>query len=65
MEQQIKSKSGETDTILEIVGKDIENLKICENCGRPVNIKTNKGHKEYCGWVWGRRGWRQLGIYDG
>lgn len=41
------------------------NIKICDNCEYSVDITTNKGHKPHCQFVWGRRGWRQLGVYDG
>jgi len=44
--------------------KNKSNIKICDNCGYSVDITTNKGHKPYCQFIFGRRGWRQLGIYD-
>lgn len=44
---------------------DIRRIKSCENCGRPVDIETEAGHRAGCDFVWGRRGWRQLGSYDG
>jgi hypothetical protein len=37
----------------------------CENCGQLVNVDKNTGHADGCGYVYGRRGWRQLGAYDG
>lgn len=51
-------------------GKAVMTLKvevasaICENCNRRVNLTTNEGHLNRCDFVWGRRGWRQLGAYD-
>ena len=36
------------------------NPNICESCGKTVNRRCDD-----CGWVYGRRGWRQLGVYDG
>lgn len=39
--------------------------KKCENCGKLVDIDNNAGHFDICDYVYGRRGWRQLGIYDG
>ena len=41
------------------------NYKKCENCNQTVNIEDESGHKKGCDYVWGRRGWRQLGAYDG
>jgi hypothetical protein len=43
----------------------IDQLKVCENCKREVNISTDSGHEENCDFVWSKRGWRQLGAYDG
>lgn len=40
------------------------NIKTCENCLQKVDIDTNEGHGQYCNFVYGRRGWRQLGAYD-
>ena len=37
----------------------------CDGCGYQIDEYSNKGHKDGCNWVWGRRGWRQLGVYDG
>ena len=44
----------------------------CEGCGNMINIDSNNipinsrdQHSEWCRYVWGRRGWRQLGVYDG
>lgn len=37
---------------------------VCDGCGRSVDISNGGGH-EFCSYVWGRRGWRQLGAYDG
>lgn len=33
----------------------------CENCGKLCDGNKHVG----CDWVLGRRGWRQLGVYDG
>lgn len=55
----------ETGRLLEEFEK-LKNMSVCPNCGGRVNIKTNEGHKyKECDHVWGRRGWRQLGAYDG
>ncbi len=35
---------------------------MCDGCGR---IVSEEGSHENCDWVYGRRGWRQLGAYDG
>jgi hypothetical protein len=40
-------------------------IKVCENCGEKVNIRKDGGHHAKCDFVYGRRGWRQLGTYDG
>lgn len=37
----------------------------CENCGELINIDNNTGHYDNCDYVYGRRGWRQIGSYDG
>lgn len=34
--------------------------KLCEECGKEVNGRCND-----CGLIYGRRGWRELGSYDG
>jgi hypothetical protein len=44
---------------------DLDNFKCCENCKGLVDITDESGHKDGCDFVWGRRGWRQLGVYDG
>lgn len=33
----------------------------CDNCGKPYEEHGNTA----CDFVWGRRGWRQRGVYDG
>jgi hypothetical protein len=33
---------------------------MCPECGH-----RHKGARPPCSWVYGRRGWRQLGVYDG
>lgn len=38
-----------------------EKQHICPNCGYVGNGKKH----DNCDWVFGRRGWRQLGVYDG
>jgi hypothetical protein len=35
----------------------------CDGCGKVVDVSEGGAH-EGCGWVYGRRGWRQLGAYD-
>jgi broad specificity phosphatase PhoE len=37
-------------------------MKTCENCKMRVNIQDNSGHSPSCGYIYGRRGWRQLGV---
>lgn len=36
----------------------------CENCNKVVDVNEDS-HHEGCDFVYGRRGWRQLGAYDG
>lgn len=43
----------------------LDRYRKCENCEKLVNIDNNTGHFDICDYVWGRRGWRQLGTYDG
>lgn len=51
-------------------------IKQCDECRNHVNIDINMivnnsgknngmSHSNVCNQVWGRRGWRQLGEYDG
>ena len=41
-------------------GYVVQELPLCHECGkRHVDIVPG------CDWVMGRRGWRQLGVYDG
>ncbi len=40
-------------------------FRFCENCNKKVNVDLNGGSHENCDFVYGRRGWRQLGAYDG
>lgn len=42
-------------------------LSKCEGCGKMIDISggAGTGGHEGCQWVYGRRGWRQLGAYDG
>jgi len=47
------------------VNSVVVDIKVCENCFQKVNIDDNTGHGMYCDYVYGRRGWRQLGAYDG
>lgn len=42
---------------------DPKKLTYCERCGKSVD-KTDSKH-DSCDWVYGFRGWRQLGVYDG
>jgi len=53
-----------------------KNIKKCEGCGRLVNLDSGMVvatdnsygalvHNSICNYVYGRRGWRQLGAYDG
>lgn len=51
-----------------------QNIKSCVGCNRRVDIDTclivdslleGSKHSNYCDHVYGRRGWRQLGVYDG
>jgi DNA replication protein DnaD len=66
-------KSLKSDMTEEELKKDIATFisppspkyKQCDRCFQEVNIETNEGHANYCEQVWGRRGWRQLGTYDG
>jgi hypothetical protein len=37
----------------------------CDNCANLVNVNKNTGHAYGCDYVYGRRGWRQIGSYDG
>jgi hypothetical protein len=37
-------------------------LKRCPECG---NTEADGNGHPKCDWVYGRRGWRQLGVYDG
>lgn len=45
--------------------KDTSRFNTCDGCGKLVNIDNETGHVAGCDYVWGRRGWRQLGVYDG
>ena len=39
---------------------------LCPECNaRHSNVRKDKNGKLLCDWVMGRRGWRQLGVYDG
>lgn len=40
-------------------------FRVCDNCGENVEINGFGGVHDGCDYVWGRRGWRQLGVYDG
>ena len=40
-------------------------FKNCDNCGEKVEITGLGGAHSGCDYVYGRRGWRQLGVYDG
>ncbi len=37
----------------------------CDNCKKKVDIELNGGKHDNCDFIYGRRGWRQLGVYDG
>ena len=56
----------------------VKNIKKCDGCGRLVNLDSGMVvattidnsyaalvHGSVCNYVYGRRGWRQLGAYDG
>jgi hypothetical protein len=40
-------------------------LRRCDVCKTLVNIDSNSSVHGKCNQVWGRRGWRTLGEYDG
>lgn len=40
-------------------------VKTCPKCNNTVVMDGNIGHLYGCDYVWGKRGWRQLGEYDG
>ena len=50
-------------------------IKTCDGCGNDINVDNglvvSQGgygvtvHSSICDYVYGRRGWRQLGAYDG
>lgn len=71
--QQYEHRLSCDGEIIEQIGKQniklnvvtTPNTKTCENCHQKVNIDDNTGHGKYCDYVYGRRGWRQLGAYDG
>lgn len=43
-----------------------EEEPLCPDCGeRHSEIRKDKNDKVLCDMVYGRRGWRQLGVYDG
>lgn len=54
----------EHQKILKLI-KEEGRMKKCEKCGYLVNIDIAHGAHKTCDYVWGRRGWRQLGVYDG
>ncbi len=39
-----------------------EQDRMCPSC---CQIHLEGGIRKDCDWVYGRRGWRQLGVYDG
>ena len=45
----------------EIVDHDLVTPRVCPDCSGldPMD------HSDNCSTRWGRRGWRQLGVYDG
>ena len=43
---------------------EMRRLKKCDKCGELVDIDHGSVHGK-CNQVWGRRGWRTLGEYDG
>lgn len=49
--------------------KDRIKPKKCPHCGKEIRFDEDKNESEYhhkhCLIRWGRRGWRQLGVYDG
>ena len=59
---KVIDECGKQTVMLNLTGK---NIKVCENCKKSVNIDDETGHDENCKFVYGRRGWRQLGEYDG
>lgn len=60
--QEVKPQDSPDDTpTLKVTEKK---YSICDGCGQSVNTSNGGGH-EFCSYVWGRRGWRQLGAYDG
>jgi hypothetical protein len=38
---------------------------VCPECGEPTCGNHSHGKNDSCNMVMGRRGWRELGIYDG
>lgn len=63
-----KVAEGETDIVIQC-GKCCSwyhiiavKPKKCPECG---NTDANGEAHPGCDWVYGRRGWRQLGVYDG
>lgn len=40
-------------------------LASCDNCNKKVNIDLNSSKHDNCDFIYGRRGCRQLGVYDG
>lgn len=40
-------------------------FKVCDNCGEIAEVTGLGGAHSGCDYVYGRRGWRQLGVYDG
>lgn len=39
-------------------------MSFCSNCNKTADVSTGGSHED-CHFVFGRRGWRQLGAYDG
>ncbi len=55
------SRSKKPKPKMGIPKKEPEKVYKCPHCSRPEKDHPTKG----CDWVLGRRGWRQLGVYDG
>ena len=73
-EREIAALQEEIDAIEELalpewvesIPSDVDNhknTKRCVNCGKMVDITDGSSH-DGCDFIWGRRGWRQLGAYD-
>jgi hypothetical protein len=47
------------------INQPMSRIKKCDSCGAMVDIDKDSSAHGNCNQVWGRRGWRALGEYDG